>query len=87
MSDKAKKLKNFLSDIVLSDLETITLGELQVLKIQINKKLRELKDSVDETKANESDIEKYNDIILTTLTLKAIIGLANKIAKENGSLL
>lgn len=83
-SKTQQELKNYLLNVVLSSDVTIEESELKLIKVLVRVKLAEL--NVQVNKLDEkADSTTYNNILLTAITLKCILSLANKIQKDNNA--
>lgn len=81
-SSSQKAIKDFILREVLGHPQSISSGELTLLRMQIKVKLSELAVQVQHMD-DKATAEEYNSVLLTALSLKCIFGLANKIEKEN----
>lgn len=77
-----ENIKQFILDEILRRDTTISDVELKLLKSQIRAKLAEMADTVE--KMNDTtNAEQFESIMLTALSLKCILSLANRIEREN----
>lgn len=83
MSSGAKTaLRDFLLNKVLSDDICVSSNELQVLRLLIRDKIKQL--TIDAHKFDDAtSMEIYKSNIITAISLKCILSLTNKIEKEN----
>lgn len=76
------KYKQFLIDCVLKYDDSLSIPELKLLRAEIKVKLAQLAARVNEMCEN-ADAKEYANIMLTALSLKAILHQANEMLRKS----